>query len=120
MSPTTAIPAASQASARFQMPEIALRRRVAEHPMVLFALAAGIAIASIALVPSNGAAFAATHDAQAQTSTPKTDRLHPIGEADLACSGQNWGGEDKECLVAISREGGRSGTIRVVVPAQNS
>ncbi|MBA3446350.1 MAG: hypothetical protein H0T56_01845 [Pseudaminobacter sp.] len=106
----------------FRLPEIALRRRAAEHPMVMFAVIVSIAFLSMALIPTSGPAFASL-DAHARLtegdhSTSKTSRL-PISETDLACRGQAWGAETEACLTVIASESGwdQSQKLRLIAGA---
>lgn len=90
-------------------PGLSLRRRSADHPMVMFAIAAAVAFSSMALVPTAGPAFA-SFGAPAKLNedirtTAKLARL-PLTEADIACHGQAWGAESKECLLKIAKVSG--------------
>lgn len=92
-----------------------LREHAARHPMAVFALAAGIALASIGTMGVEGAARPAAPAAMEEggRASPKSDRLRPATEAELACAGQAWGNESGKCLLAILREGGKTGFARI-------
>jgi hypothetical protein len=103
----------------FGIPEIALRRRSAEHPMAMFAVIVTAAFASMAAMSFEGPAVAAVPGAPARIadldrSAAKADRL-PASEAERACRGQAWGAETRDCLVMIAREAGKAeGPVRLV------
>lgn len=96
-----------------------LREHAARHPMAVFALAAGIALASIGTVAGEGSAYVgAPAGAPERTDAigrvaPKADRLRARTEAELACAGQSWGSESGKCLLAILRESGKTGSARI-------
>lgn len=92
-----------------RLPRLALRRRSADHPMVMFAIVAGAAFASMAFVPPAGPAFAsfgqpARLNEDVRT-TAKLARI-PFREADIVCRGQAWTGEDDECLRQMALDSG--------------
>jgi len=92
-----------------RLPRLALRRRSADHPMVMFAAVAGIAFASMAFVPTAGPAFAsfgqpAKLNEDVRT-TAKLARL-PFKESDIVCRGQSWSGEDDACLRQMALDSG--------------
>ena len=104
---------------RTTFPQIALRRRSQEHPMVMFT---GIVAAAFiwVLVPSNpGPADAADVPltvSDTQTSG-KTSRL-PISDLDRVCRGQAWGEETADCLSEIARENGKAAfKVRLIADA---
>ncbi len=107
----------------FGIPEIALRRRSAEHPMAMFAVIVTAAFASMVAMSFEGPAVAAVPGAPATIAdtgrtTAKTDRL-PASEAERACRGQAWGSETLDCLVMIAREAGKSDNqIRLIAAAE--
>jgi hypothetical protein len=89
------------------VPSLALRRRSADHPIVMFSLAVSAAFLSMAFVPSAGgpafASFAAPAKAEEGVrTTAKTSRLR-FREADPACFGLPSGMVDLECLVRVVR-----------------
>jgi hypothetical protein len=92
-------------------PQIALRRRSNDHPMVMFSLIAATAIACMALAPSAGTAFATPGAPLKLTeqvrTTEKSSRLAPVSDVDVACRGQAWGAETSECLGVIAKEAGK-------------
>jgi hypothetical protein len=98
----------------FGIPQIALRRRSAEHPMAMFAVIVTDAFASMAAMSVEGPAVAApgapakiAEIADMNRTTGKADRL-PASEAERACRGQAWGAETRDCLVMIAREAGKA------------
>jgi hypothetical protein len=103
-------------------PALQLRRRTSDHPMVMFAVIVAAAFASMALVPTSGAAFAslggsatfAPRTSGEPDTTAKADRLT---ELDIACTGQAWGAEGEACLVAIARQAGRNEIVAIRVVA---
>ena len=103
----------------FGIPEIALRRRSAEHPMAMFAVIVTAAFASMAAMSFEGPAVAAVQGAPARIAdldraAARTGRL-PASEAERACRGQAWGAETRDCLVMIAREAGKAeGPVRLV------
>ncbi|MGO4833473.1 hypothetical protein AB4144_14495 [Rhizobiaceae sp. 2RAB30] len=108
----------------FDLPKIALRRRTQDHPMAMFAVAAGACFIAMALIPTSGPAFAAIGGAPHRTAvdvrtTEKTARL-PMSETDRACQGQAWGNETLDCLLVIAREAGdkKARTIRMIANAE--
>ena len=104
---------------RTTFPQIALRRRSQDHPMVMFS---GIVAAAFiwVLVPSNpgsaGATVAPLTISDTQTSG-KTSRL-PISDLDRVCRGQAWGEETADCLSEIARENGKAAfKVRLIADA---
>jgi hypothetical protein len=91
----------------------ALRRRAADHPMGLFAIAATVALLSVT-VPLRTADVAVPQQPQVGEREGATERpVQPMTEIDLACSGQVWGSEDADCLVAIAKDGGKDAPARI-------
>ena len=96
-------------------PKPALRRRLSDHPLAMFVVIVATAFASMALAPSAGPAFASIG-----LSSPKPQMLRDEpntttkagrvarSEADIVCSGQSWGAESAECLLAIARDAGKA------------
>ncbi len=108
----------------FDFPKIALRRRTQDHPMAMFAVAAGACFLAMALIPTSGPAFAAIGGAPHKSvsdvrTTEKSARL-PMSEPDRACQGQAWGNETLDCLLVIAREAGdkKARTIRMIANAE--
>ncbi|WP_274627340.1 hypothetical protein [Arvimicrobium flavum] len=106
-------------------PELALRRRSNEHPMVMFAALAGICLGSMALIPTAGPALTSAERPTVKTAefvetTGKGGRLAPRSEREIACYGQAWGHEDAECLMMIAREAGHKDArqIRMIASAE--
>jgi hypothetical protein len=102
-------------------PKLALRRRSADHPMIMFFLIVAAAFTAMVLVPPSGAAFA-LFGAPALVSGPasaETPSAVGPSETEIACRGQAWGAESVKCLAMIARESGRSDgqTVRVVAGA---
>lgn len=99
-----------------RFPRLSLRRRASEHPMVMFAILAAAALSSMAFVPTAGPAFASFGapvklDEDVRT-TAKLARI-PFTEADIACRGQAWGAETKDCLLTIAKVSGVDADRRV-------
>ena len=97
-------------------PNVALRQRSADHPMIMFFLVAAAAFTAMAVVPPSGVAFASfgvaeaasapvVKPAAAEIDTPKNVGL---SEIEIACNGQVWGAESAECLAMIAKESGRT------------
>ncbi len=90
-----------------------LRRRAADHPMGLFAIAATVAILSVS-VPLRTADVSVPLVPQPVEREGAVHRpVQPMTEIDLACSGQAWGSEDADCLVAIAKDGGKDAPARI-------
>lgn len=113
----------SQATERRTVfPQLALRRRSEDHPMVMFGTI--VAAAFIwTLVPGEqnlsqaSAASAPSKVVQETKTTEKTSRL-PISDLDRACHGQSWGGESADCLKMIARENGKADfKVRLIADA---
>ena len=106
----------SRQSRMFGLPRLALRRRSSDHPMVMFALASGMALMSMAFASASGTAVTGlgepTVEAGEVNASQKQDRL-PASPTETACHGQAWGAESDECLVMIAREAGRSADFKV-------
>lgn len=105
-------------------PELQLRRRSNDHPMILFATLAAIGLGSMALIPTAGPALTSGRGEQVKMPrfverTEKGDRLVP-SETEIACQGQTWGSEDADCLLMIARESGRKETraVRMIASAE--
>ncbi|MFC3644282.1 hypothetical protein [Aquibium oceanicum] len=106
---------AEAAAARYQAFALGrLRRGAARRPMGLFAAVSTAALASI-LVPLTGAVALspAGQRTQEQRLTPAAEERMPASEIDVACSGQSWGNETTKCLVAISKDGGKTISARI-------
>lgn len=99
-------------------PKLALRRRSADHPMVMFGALAMTAVISMIVVPTAGPAFAsfgpfgAAKVERQDGAAGKTSRL-PMSETDIACRGQAWGAENAQCLAMIAKESGRTDVRKV-------
>ena len=110
-----------------KFPSLSLRKRSADHPLVMFVVIVTTAFASMAFVPTSGPAFASIgkyHSVVARVSdeprtTAKADRLQ-LSETEIACSGQAWGAENEACLRVIAKESGKSATrpIRLIAAAE--
>jgi hypothetical protein len=113
----------SQATERRTVfPQLALRRRSNDHPMVMFVTIVTAAFVWT-LVPGetsnapSSSAHAPLKVIQETTTTPKTSRL-PLSDVDRACLGQSWGGESAECLKMIVRENGKAALkVRMIANA---
>ena len=95
-----------------------IRRRMNEHPMVMFATIIGSAFVAMAMHPTAGSALASVERAapaimMTADASPKGPRLKPLSEVDVACHGQNWGAESESCLLTIARESGREEARKV-------
>lgn len=106
---------------RYQlMPQLALRRRSADHPMVMFSIAAGVALASMAFTSAAGRPAVSFEEpvqvVQDVRTTTKTSRL-PANDRDNACRGQAWGAESDACIVQIAKDSGRGETLRRLASA---
>ena len=104
-------------------PQMALRRRSNDHPMVMFAALSGICLGAMALVPAVGPALVSAErgnvkQAEFIAPTEKGARVVSMSESDIACYGQAWGSEDEECLLTIARDSGRDAQhIRMIASA---
>ncbi|WP_378947901.1 hypothetical protein [Mesorhizobium sp. ANAO-SY3R2] len=104
----------------YRRPRLAIRQRANEHPMAMFSVLVFVSLASMALVPTSGPAFASMgtplRTAEGARATEKTDRL---SETDIACQGQAWGAENEACLLAIAKESGMRGAkVRLIASAE--
>jgi len=90
------------------LPRLALRRRSADHPMVMFALITGTSLGAMAFASATPPLMLeAPRGGIEQTgASPKQDRLR-MRPAEIACDGQAWGAESDDCLVMIAQEAGR-------------
>lgn len=101
-----------------------IRRRMNEHPMVMFATVVGAAFVAMAFHPTAGGALASAERAapriEIAQAAPKGPRLNLQSDVDNACSGQSWGAESVECLAVIAREAGRDETrkVRMIASAE--
>lgn len=105
-----------------RMPELALRRRSADHPMAMFATLAAIALSTMAFSAGTSSDFSPTPRLDAPFSSKadqKTSRLPVTSKPASACDGIAWGVETPECLREIAIENGRkeARTIRVIAAA---
>lgn len=87
---------------RWRLPRPALRRRSADHPMVMFALVAGIAFVAMTISASSHPPRPA-ESPTAPVAASTDGQPAPAGGADVACKGQAWGAEDEACLRSILR-----------------
>lgn len=106
-------------------PQLALRRRSNEHPMVMFATLAGICLGTMALIPTAGPSLVSpdrsmVKPAEFVENTGKGPRLQPQTDTEIACEGQSWGNEDENCILMIARDAGRSEVkqIRMIASAE--
>ena len=88
-------------------PQIALRRRSNEHPMIMFAALAGIGLGSMALIPTAGPALVSAERAPVKIAetlknTGKGPRLQPLTDTDVACYGQVCSESENACHRARS------------------
>lgn len=110
---------------RGRFPRLALRQRGNDHPMVMFAVAVGLAFASMALLPASGGALASvtrtpSSPAERTQGDDKVSRLSAVPETGVVCQGQAWGAENADCLLVIARESGKAEPrkVRVIADAQ--
>jgi hypothetical protein len=107
---------------RTVFPQLALRQRSNDHPVVMFSAIAAAAFVWT-LIPSDTTAAHASAArppvkivSQTQT-TAKTSRL-PVSDVDRACAGQSWGSESTVCLAEIARESGKADfKVRMIADA---
>jgi len=100
-------------------PRLALRRRAADHPMIMFFVVAAAAFTAMAMVPPAGAAFATLGAATQTAKTKAGAEVQPnvgLSDIDIACSGQSWGAQSPECVATIVKDSGRDNgrAIRVI------
>lgn len=106
-------------------PKLALRRRSADHPMIMFFLVVVAAFMAMALVPPSGAAFASFGISPGRSlpaigsATTAFDARGAarLSEIEIACRGQAWGAETAECLATIAKDSGRTDGRKVRVIA---
>jgi hypothetical protein len=107
---------------RTVFPQLALRQRSNDHPVVMFG--AIVAAAFVwTLIPSD---TTVAHASSARPpvkivsgtqTTAKTSRL-PISDVERACAGQSWGSESTVCLAEIARENGKADLkVRLIADA---
>jgi hypothetical protein len=93
------------------MPHLSLRRRSAERPMAMFAIAVGVCFLSMALGPNLGSALANRDEplnAGEGVNTSEGTMRQEFSEAEIACRGQAWGSESDQCLIEIAKDSGLS------------
>jgi hypothetical protein len=107
---------------RTVFPQLALRQRSNDHPVVMFSVIVAAAFVWTALPSGSTTASASANRppvkvvSQTQT-TAKTSRL-PVSDVDHACQGQSWGGESVVCLAEIARENGKADLkVRLIADA---
>ncbi len=92
--------------------------RMAMHPVATAALiGSGCCLILIVVGSVSGLVLPSTvHDPDLPvvSTTDKGPRIVPGSGIDLACRGQNWGHESRECLTAIRTESGRQRSIRII------
>lgn len=95
------------------LPRLFVRERGTDNQMVMFSVISVATLSVMMLLPSPRAAFGAVEPGAAQIvlTTEKSGRLPVQSETDRACTGQVWGAESLDCILAIARE---SGTVRTV------
>ena len=102
----------------FCFSNIALRKRSADHPMIMFFTVVAIAFTAMALVPPSGSAFAsmgmsATAIVESAVNAAEPATMAGLSDTDIACSGQAWGAENVDCLATIAKASGRSDARKV-------
>ena len=89
-------------------PQIALRRRSNEHPMIMFAALAGIGLGSMALIPTAGPALVSAERAPVKIAetlknTGKGPRLQPLTDTDARQRRRTLAPASGSCGVRRSR-----------------
>ncbi|MCX7303848.1 MAG: hypothetical protein NTV73_05865 [Hyphomicrobiales bacterium] len=115
---------------RWNLQRIALRQHAADHPMTVFVVVATACLASMALVPPAGAAFATFEVAAMPGDASENHFVSPsvaaqaaknvgMSEIDLTCGGQAWGAQTPGCLATIAKDSGRHAgrVVRVIAGA---
>jgi hypothetical protein len=108
----------------FSLSRIALRKRSADHPMIMFFMIVATAFTAMALVPPSGSAFASMGVSTAAIAQPsvkaEVSATAAFSDIDIACSGQAWGAENADCLAMIARASGRSDLrkVRLIADAE--
>jgi hypothetical protein len=105
---------------RTVFPQLALRQRSNDHPVVMFSAIVAAAFVWTALPSSTTTASASASRPPVKIvsqTTAKTSRL-PISDVDRACQGQSWGGESAVCLAEIARQSGKADLkVRLIADA---
>lgn len=107
---------------RTVFPQLALRRRSEDHPMMLFSSIVAAAFVWTLMpgeptVTQPKAISVPVKVIPETKTTAKTSRL-PMSGVDRACQGQSWGGESVECLTMIARESGKADLkVRMIADA---
>jgi hypothetical protein len=110
---------------RTVFPQLALRRRSNDHPIVMFSGIVAAAFVWTALPSDATSAYASASRPPAKIvsetqTTGKTSRL-PMSDVERACAGQSWGGESADCISEIARESGKADLkIRMIADAAPS
>lgn len=83
----------------------------------MMSAALSVTLAAMFALPAPNTAFGAVDPAAAAAEivAPKTSRLPSIAASatDRACAGQAWGGEELDCILAITRDSGLQRTVRL-------
>lgn len=102
---------ASPLSPRERRGRVSLRRRASDHPLVMYAIIAGIAFSSMAFVETPGPRFVSFGaPARIGEDVRTTARIAgvPFREADIVCRGQAWTHESEGCMRAMASESGKA------------
>lgn len=108
----------------FGLSRIALRKRSADHPMIMFFMVVATAFTAMALIPPSGSAFASMGISVTAIAKPavkaELSMAANLSDIDIACSGQTWGVENADCLAVIARNSGRNGArnVRLIAEAK--
>jgi hypothetical protein len=107
---------------RTVFPQLALRQRSNDHPVVMFGAIVAAAFVWTLIPSDTTAAHASAGRAPVKIvsgtqTTAKTSRL-PISDVERACAGQSWGSESTVCLAEIARENGKADLkVRLIADA---
>ena len=109
----------------FGLSRIALRKRSADHPMIMFFMVVATAFTAMAFLPPAGSAFVSMGVSTTAIAAPSvkaeaSEDAAGLSDIDIACGGQAWGAETAECLATIARTSGRSDArkVRLIADAQ--
>lgn len=93
---------------------LSLRRRSSDHPLVMYAIIVGIAVASMAFVQTPGPRFVSFGaPARIGEDVRTTARIAgaPFREIDIVCRGQSWTHETDGCMRAMASDSGKAGRL---------
>jgi len=99
-----------------RLPQLALRQRRSDHPMVMFVMLVSAAFVSMALMmPASGASLTVM-GAPAKAASGSVAAA-PKSEVQRACEGQAWGAQSEGCLMAIAKASGKTERLVRMVDA---